>query len=220
MRTMLSDATIGAAARAVMNELLSHCGQVSQALARLPSTSRRNARDMRMSRLTLSLTLLSCLTGSALADATPERQLDPQTQVASSSASSAGVSASGGNASMIAMIDRHAQAAGVPIALARAVVRIESNFNPRITGRAGEVGLMQIKHQTARGMGFTGSRAALYDPETNLRFGMLYLAQAAKLAGGDTCGAVMRYQGGLGTRRMTGAASKYCAQARRFMASN
>jgi soluble lytic murein transglycosylase-like protein len=118
------------------------------------------------------------------------------------------------------MVDRHARAAGVPVALARAVVRIESNFNPRITGRAGEVGLMQIKHQTARGMGFTGSRAELYDPETNLRFGMLYLAEAAKLAGGDTCGAVMRYQGGLATRHMTGAASKYCAHARRLMASN
>jgi soluble lytic murein transglycosylase-like protein len=174
-----------------------------------------------MSRLTLTFTLLSFMTVSALADATPERQLDPQTQVASTKGGSASAApAAGGNSSMIAMVDRHARAAGVPIALARAVVRVESNFNPRVTGRAGEVGLMQIKHQTARGMGFTGSRAQLYDPETNLRFGMLYLAQAAKLAGGDTCGAVMRYQGGLGARRMTGAASKYCAQARRIMASN
>jgi soluble lytic murein transglycosylase-like protein len=173
---------------------------------------------MRISRLTLSFTLLSFITVSALADVAPERALDPQAQAAASGNTAA--PASGGNASMIAMIDRHARAAGVPVALARAVVRIESNFNPRVTGRAGEVGLMQIKHQTARGVGFTGSRAALYDPETNLRFGMLYLAQAAKLAGGDTCGAVMRYQGGLGARRMTGAASKYCSHARRIMASN
>jgi soluble lytic murein transglycosylase-like protein len=146
---------------------------------------------MRPSCLVLSLTLFSLIATSAFAET--------------------------GN--IFAMVDRHAQAAGVPVALARAVVRIESNFNPHLTGRAGEVGLMQIKHQTARGMGFGGSRAALYDPETNLRFGMLYLAQAAKLAGGDTCGAVLRYQGGLAARRMTGAASKYCAQARRIMAS-
>lgn len=173
---------------------------------------------MRMKNLTLSFTLLAFMAVPAFADMTPERQLDsPAPEVASSSERPAIVSA--GNSSMIALVDRHAQAAGVPIALARAVVRIESNFNPRITGRAGEVGLMQIKHQTARGMGFTGTRAELYDPETNLRFGMLYLAQAARLAGGETCGAVMRYQGGLGTRRMTGAASKYCAQARRIMAS-
>lgn len=171
--------------------------------------------------LSLSFTLLTFMTVSAFADMTPERQLDPQTRVAATFGGSASVTParSGGNAGILALVDRYAQAAGVPIALARAVVRIESNFNPRITGRAGEVGLMQIKHQTARGMGFTGTRAELYDPETNLRFGMLYLAQAARLAGGETCGAVMRYQGGLGTRRMTGAASKYCAQARRIMAS-
>jgi soluble lytic murein transglycosylase-like protein len=177
---------------------------------------------MRMSRLSLSITLLSFMTVSAFADEAPERQLDPRTQVASTFGGTtfAAAPASGGNSSMIAMVDRQARAAGVPIALARAVVRIESNFNPRVTGRASEVGLMQIKHQTARGMGFTGTRAELYDPETNLRFGMLYLAQAARLAGGDTCGAVLRYQGGLSARRMTGAASKYCAAARRIMASN
>ena len=148
---------------------------------------------MRMSRLTLSFTFIVFMTAAAAASS---------------------------GTSIVAMVDRHARAAGVPIALARAVVRIESNFDPRMTGRAGEVGLMQIKHQTARGVGFTGTRAELYDAETNLRFGMLYLAQAAKLAGGDVCGAVLRYQGGLGARRMTGAASKYCAHARRIMASN
>jgi soluble lytic murein transglycosylase-like protein len=175
---------------------------------------------MRMN-LTLSITLLSFMSVSALADMAPERQLDPRTRVAATFGgnASAAPASGGGNAGILALVDRYAQAAGVPIALARAVVRIESNFNPRITGRAGEVGLMQIKHQTARGMGFTGTRAELYDPETNLRFGMLYLAQAARLAGGETCGAVLRYQGGLGARRMTGAASKYCAEARRIMAS-
>jgi soluble lytic murein transglycosylase-like protein len=152
---------------------------------------------MRTSRFTLTITLLALLSSFANARAS-------QT----------------GDGSLTAMIDRHAAAAGVPIALARAVVRIESNGNPRITGRAGEVGLMQIKHGTARAMGFGGSRAELYDPETNLRFGMRYLAEAVRLAGGDTCGALLRYQGGLGARRMTGAASTYCMQARRLMARN
>jgi soluble lytic murein transglycosylase-like protein len=178
---------------------------------------------MRMNRLTLSFTLLSFMAVAALAETLPERELDPTTQVAGNfvrNTFAATPASGGGNAGLLAMVDRHARATGVPIALARAVVRIESNFNPRITGRAGEVGLMQIKHQTARGIGFAGTRAELYDPETNLRFGMLYLAQAARLAGGETCGAVMRYQGGLGARRMTGAASKYCAEARRIMASD
>jgi len=121
---------------------------------------------------------------------------------------------------LVDLVDREARANGVPVALARAVVRIESNWNSRLTGRAGEVGLMQIKHQTARGVGYRGSRAALYEPATNIRFGMRYLAGAYKLAGGDTCGTVMRYQGGHGAKHMSSAARTYCGKARTIMASN
>ncbi|MCK0208017.1 transglycosylase SLT domain-containing protein [Starkeya koreensis] len=122
--------------------------------------------------------------------------------------------------SLAALVDREARANGVPVALARAVVRIESNWNTRLTGRAGEVGLMQIKHQTARGVGYIGSRAALYEPANNIRYGMRYLAGAYRLAGGDTCGTVMRYQGGHGATRMSSAARSYCSKARTIMASN
>lgn len=122
--------------------------------------------------------------------------------------------------SIAAIVDREARANGVPVSLARAVVRIESNWNPRLTGRAGEVGLMQIKHQTARGLGYSGSRAALYEPATNIKWGMRYLAGAYRLAAGDTCGTVMRYQGGHGARRMSSAARTYCSKARTIMASN
>ncbi|MFK8250227.1 lytic transglycosylase domain-containing protein [Ancylobacter terrae] len=112
-----------------------------------------------------------------------------------------------------ALVEAEARANGVPVALARAVVRIESNWNPAMTGRAGEVGLMQIKHPTARGMGYAGTREALYEPATNIRWGMRYLAGAYRLAGGDTCGTVMRYQGGHGARRMSPAARVYCGKA-------
>jgi soluble lytic murein transglycosylase-like protein len=124
------------------------------------------------------------------------------------------------DANISAMVDRYAAAAGVPAHLARGVVRVESNFNPRVTGRAGEVGLMQIKYQTARGMGFTGTRAQLYDPATNLEWGMKYLAQAYRLGGNTDCGAVLRYQAGHGAKRMTGAAQAYCAKIRRQNAAN
>ncbi|WP_371347674.1 lytic transglycosylase domain-containing protein [Ancylobacter sp. IITR112] len=127
---------------------------------------------------------------------------------------------SSAKADLIALVDREARANGLPISLARAVVRIESNWKPQITGRAGEVGLMQIKHQTARGMGYKGSRAKLYEPATNIRWGMRYLAGAYRLAGGDTCGTVMRYQGGHGAKRMSSAARSYCSKARTIMASN
>ena len=122
--------------------------------------------------------------------------------------------------SIVAVVDKEARANGIPIALARAVVRIESNWNAGLTGRAGEVGLMQIKHQTAKGVGYTGSRAALYQPATNIKYGMRYLAGAYKLAGGDTCGTVMRYQGGHGAKRMSSTARSYCSKARTIMASN
>ncbi|CAA0104821.1 Uncharacterised protein [Starkeya nomas] len=121
---------------------------------------------------------------------------------------------------LASLVDREARANGVPVALARAVVRIESNWNTRLTGRAGEVGLMQIKHQTAKGMGYSGSRAALYEPATNIRWGMRYLAGAYRLAAGDTCGTVMRYQGGHSAKRMSSAARVYCSKARTIMASN
>ncbi|UOK72845.1 lytic transglycosylase domain-containing protein [Ancylobacter polymorphus] len=130
------------------------------------------------------------------------------------------INLSSSRANLTALVDREARANGIPVALARAVVRIESNWKVQTTGRAGEVGLMQIKHQTARGMGYKGSRAKLYEPATNIRWGMRYLAGAYRLAGGDTCGTVMRYQGGHGAKRMSSTARSYCSKARTIMASN
>ncbi len=115
------------------------------------------------------------------------------------------------------LIASHAETHGVPVALARAVVRIESNFDPKARGRAGEIGLMQIKPQTARGIGYQGNVEALYDPDTNLRWGMKYLAGAYQRAGGDICGTVMRYQGGHYATRMTGANRTYCGRVKSLM---
>jgi len=128
--------------------------------------------------------------------------------------------ATAGNNYVTALIDRYAAANGIPAAFARAVVRVESNFNPRATGAQGEVGLMQIKYQTARGVGFTGTREQLYDPATNLQWGMKYLAMSWKLGGNTPCGAVMKYQGGHGTMRPSAASNAYCSKVRAHMASN
>ncbi len=118
-----------------------------------------------------------------------------------------------------AMIAKHAAANGVPVDLADAVVRIESRYNPSARN-AGAVGLMQIKPQTARGLGYSGGAAGLMNPETNIRYGMLYLAQAYRMSGGDTCATLMRYQSGHYARRANGANRAYCAKARTIMASN
>lgn len=117
-----------------------------------------------------------------------------------------------------AIIARHASEHGVPVALARAVVRIESNFRPDARGRAGEIGLMQIKPSTARMMGYSGGAKGLYDPETNIRWGMKYLAAAHKLGGGDTCGTILRYNAGHAARRMNKVSAAYCVKVKRHMA--
>jgi soluble lytic murein transglycosylase-like protein len=115
------------------------------------------------------------------------------------------------------IITRYATQHGVPVPLAKAVVRIESNFRPNARGRAGEIGLMQIKPATARGIGFTGSTQALYDPETNIRYGMKYLAKAHQLAGGDLCGTILRYNAGHAARRMNPISANYCRKVQRIM---
>ena len=119
-----------------------------------------------------------------------------------------------------AMVARHAAQNGVPFAIADAVVKVESNYNPRATNRSGAMGLMQIKTQTARGEGFSGGPSGLLNPETNIRFAMRYLATAYRMSGGDLCGTVMRYQSGHGARHMSAADHSYCAKARGLMASN
>jgi soluble lytic murein transglycosylase-like protein len=124
---------------------------------------------------------------------------------------------SGGNA-YAAIIAKHARANGVPVALASAVVQIESKFNPRVTGRAGEIGLMQIKLQSARAMGYSGTRAGLYDPETNIKYGMKYLGTAHKLGGGSTCGTILKYNGGHYAKRMQAGTRKYCGRVQQLMA--
>ena len=82
-----------------------------------------------------------------------------------------GVPSAIGSSNYATIISSYASSYGVPFALANAVVRVESNYRPNMTGSAGEIGLMQIKLETARGLGYTGSRQALYNPETNIQLG-------------------------------------------------
>jgi soluble lytic murein transglycosylase-like protein len=91
-------------------------------------------------------------------------------------------------------------------------VRVESNFNPRARGSAGEIGLMQIKPATARMMGYRGGAKGLYDPETNIKFGMKYLAMAHDLGGGTTCGTILKYNAGHGAKRMNPVSKRYCGK--------
>lgn len=117
------------------------------------------------------------------------------------------------------IISKYAKAYGVPVDLAHAVVKVESNFNPKARGRAGEVGLMQIKPATARMMGYRGSVKKLYDPETNIQFGMKYLAAAHELGGGKTCGTILKYNAGHGAKRMNPVSKRYCGKIQALIGS-
>jgi soluble lytic murein transglycosylase-like protein len=122
-----------------------------------------------------------------------------------------------GPAAIRSLIARHAQANGIPVTLADAVVRVESRYNPRARNGA-NIGLMQISLPTARSLGYGGSAAGLIDAETNLTYGVRYLAQAYRLADGDTCRTIMKFQGGHRALTMTSSARKYCAQVQQLAA--
>jgi len=111
-----------------------------------------------------------------------------------------------------------AAANGVPPALVDAVGRIESRYNPTAVGSIGEIGLMQVRTETAAPRGFEGSSAELADPKTNLRYGVGYLAKAWRLADGNLCRALMKYRAGHGSDRMSAHSIGYCRRARQHLA--
>lgn len=76
-----------------------------------------------------------------------------------------------------ALIDRYAAHYNVPAQLVRRVVKRESNFDPSARNKI-YWGLMQIRHDTARTMGYRGSASGLLDAETNLKYAVKYLRGA------------------------------------------
>ena len=101
----------------------------------------------------------------------------------------------GGDDDLNQLIEKYATLYEVPVQLVRRVVKRESNFNPGAYDR-GYWGLMQIKHATARGMGYGGSARGLLDAETNLKYAVRYLRGAWIVAEGDPDLAVRYYSRG------------------------
>jgi Transglycosylase SLT domain len=90
---------------------------------------------------------------------------------------------------------QHAKANGVPVGLVHRVIMRESRYNPRAMSR-GNYGLMQIRHATARGMGYNGPVSGLLDPHINLSYAVPYLANAYRVAGRNHDRAVALYTSG------------------------
>ncbi|AEG94082.1 lytic transglycosylase domain-containing protein [Ramlibacter tataouinensis] len=72
-------------------------------------------------------------------------------------------------------IEAAAAAFGHEASLVRAMVHVESAFNPLAVSPKGAIGLMQIMPATAAGLGVAAPRRALLDPATNLRAGARHL---------------------------------------------
>jgi soluble lytic murein transglycosylase-like protein len=95
-----------------------------------------------------------------------------------------------------AMVARHAMANGVPVVLVHRVIVRESRYQPALIGHGGTIGLMQIKLATARALGYSGDAEGLRDPDTNLAYGVKYLAGAYRAADGDHGRAMHYYASG------------------------
>lgn len=84
---------------------------------------------------------------------------------------------------------------GVPARFAIAVARVESHLRCQAVGRAGELGPLQIKPATARGLGYTGPTSALNSCGAGLEWGMRHLALAYQRCGTSAGAAALHNRG-------------------------
>jgi hypothetical protein len=98
------------------------------------------------------------------------------------------------------LVQEHSQRQSLRPELVRAVIQVESGFDPRATSPRGAMGLMQLMPDTARALGVANA----YDPDENIRGGTVYLRrlldkygteQLALAAYNAGPGAVDRYDG-------------------------
>ncbi|MGB7290614.1 MAG: lytic transglycosylase domain-containing protein [Thermodesulfobacteriota bacterium] len=89
-------------------------------------------------------------------------------------------------------INERASNSGIDPRLIKAIIKVESNFNPRAVSPKGAMGLMQLMPETARRNGVGDP----YDPAENIRGGVKYFKKLTRMFKGDLRLALAGYNAG------------------------
>jgi hypothetical protein len=120
---------------------------------------------------------------------------------------------------LLPLLQAEAARQGVPPELADAVAMVETGYTENAIGTSGEIGLMQVMPSTAAMLGFAGSSTDLFKPETNIHYGVAYLARAWASSGGNLCRALMKYRAGTGEEAYSPLSIQYCQRAGAWLAA-
>ena len=109
------------------------------------------------------------------------------------------------NRSYLDIIRRHATSYRLEEALVKAVIKVESDYQPRVVSRKGAQGLMQLIPQTAKDLKVSNP----FDPYENIRGGSEYLRMMLDLFNNEVELALAAYNSGPSTVKRYGGIPPY-----------